>query len=107
MVEKQDRIDWSEPEYSPAHDFEKVPVIEGTLVREGTITIRGRDVPYMVLKTAKEEETVWLGTVLKGTFEERKPEIGAYIGIKYLGKEKSAAGFEYRNYAVRIVQSEE
>ena len=103
---KQTKIDWNEPEYSPAHDFDKVPVIEGTLVRKGMITIRGKEVSFVVLKTAKEEETVWLGAVLKGSLEDRDPQPGDLIGIKYLGMEKSAAGFGYRNFGVRVIPKE-
>ena len=103
---KQTKINWDEPEYSPAHDFEKAPVIEGTLVRKGVVTIRGKEVSFVVLKTAKAEETVWLGAVLKGSLEDKAPEVGDLIGIKYLGMEKSAAGFGYRNYAVRVLPKE-
>ena len=103
---KQTKVNWDEPEYSPAHDFDKAPIIEGTLVRTGVVTIRGKEVSFVVLKTAKEEETVWLGAVLKGSLEDRAPEIGSYVGIKYLGMEKSAAGFSYRNFAVRVIPVE-
>ena len=103
---KQTKINWDEPEYSPAHDFEKAPVIEGTLVRKGVVTLRGKEVSFVVLKTAKAEETVWLGAVLRGSLEDKAPEAGDYIGIKYLGMEKSAAGFSYRNYAVRVLPKE-
>ena len=103
---KPKKIDWDEPEYSPAHDFDKVPVIEGALVRKGMVTIRGKEVSFVVLKTAKAEETVWLGAVLKGSLEDKAPEAGDYIGIKYLGMAKSAAGFSYRNYAVRVLPKE-
>ena len=103
---KQTKINWDEPEYSPAHDFEKAPVIEGTLVRKGVVTIRGKEVSFVVLKTAKSEETIWLGAVLKGSLEDKAPVVGSYIGIKYLGMEKSAAGFSYRNYAVRVIPKE-
>ena len=103
---KQSKIDWEAEEYSPAHDFDKVPVVEGTLVKKGMVTIRGKEVNFVVLKTAKSEETVWLGAVLKGSLEDKAPEAGDYIGIKYLGMEKSAAGFSYRNYAVRVIPKE-
>ena len=103
---KQSKIDWEKDEYSPAHDFDKVPVIEGTLVRKGMVTIRGKEVSFVVLKTTKAEETVWLGAVLRGSLEDKAPEVGSYIGIKYLGMEKSAAGFSYRNYAVRVIPKE-
>ena len=103
---KQSKIDWDEPEYSPAHDFDKVPVIEGTLVKKGMVTIRGKEVSFVVLKTAKEEETVWLGAVLKGSLEDKAPEAGDLVGIKFLGMAKSAAGFSYRNFAVRVIPAE-
>ena len=103
---KKQKINWDEPQHSPTHDFDKVPVIEGTLVRKGVVSIRNKKVPFVVLKTSKSEETVWLGAVLKGSLEDRAAEIGDYIGVKYLGREKSAAGFTYRNYAVWVIPPE-
>lgn len=106
---KQSKISWDEPEdvYAPTHDFEKTPIVEGTLVKEGTITIRGDEVSFVVLDTADGEETVWLGSVLKSSLEARHAEMGSYIGVKYLGMVKGAAGFKYRNYAVRVLPKEE
>jgi hypothetical protein len=106
---KQSKINWDEPEevYAPTHDFEKVPIVEGTLVKEGTITVRGDEVSFVVLDTADGEETVWLGSVLKSSLEDGHAEMGSYIGVKYLGMVKGAAGFKYRNYTVRVLPKEE
>ena len=105
---KQSKINWDEPdeEFAPTHDFDKAPVVEGVLVREDTITIRGDEVSLVVLDTKAGEETVWLGSVLKGSLEARHAELGSYVGIRYLGMVKSAAGFKYRNYAVRVIPKE-
>ena len=107
MAKVQSKIDWDEPEYSETHDFEKVPVIEGTLVNRGDLVIRGKDVSFVVLDTAKGERTVWLGAVLKSSLEDRKAVEGDFVGIKYLGMEKSKAGFSYRNFTVRVLHDEE
>ena len=106
--EKRPVISWEEPDevYAPTHDFEKAPVVEGTLVKEGTITIRGDEVSLVVLDTKDGEETVWLGSVLKSSLEARKAEVGSYVGIKYLGMVKGKAGFKYRDYAVRVLPKE-
>ena len=104
MVKKQSKIDWSEPEYSPSHDFEKIPIVEGILVRKDTLVIKGKEVSLVVLDTEKGEETIWLGAVLKSSLGE--VEVGSYVGVKYLGQEKSAEGYTYRNYAVRVIPPE-
>ena len=106
MAKVQSKISWDEPEYSEAHDFEKVPIIEGTLIEKGMVTIRGRDAPFVVLDTTQGKKTVWLGTVLKSSLEDRKAVEGDYIGIKYLGMEDSDSGFKYRNFTVRVIKEE-
>ena len=106
MAKVQGKIDWESAEYPPAHDFEQEPIIEGTLVKRGELTIRGKDVSFVVLKTKEGEENVWLGSVLKSSLEDRRAVEGDYVGIKYLGMEKSAAGFNYRNFTVRVIPAE-
>ena len=106
MAKVQSKIQWDEPEYHETHDFEKIPVIEGTMVGRGMVTIQGRDAPFVVLDTTEGKRTVWLGAVLKSSLEDRKAVEGSYVGIKYLGMEKSAAGFQYRNFAVRVIPAE-
>ena len=106
MAIVQSKINWEEPEYSETHDFEKAPVIEGTLVKRGDLIIRGKDVSFVVLDTAKGERTVWLGAVLKSSLEDRKAVEGSYVGIKYLGMKKADSGFNYRNFTVRVLHDE-
>ena len=100
------KINWEDSEYPETHDFEVDPIIEGTLISRGDLVIRDNDASFVVLETAKGERTVWLGAVLKSSLKDKGAEVGSYIGIKYLGMKKSAGGFNYRNYTVRVISAE-
>lgn len=103
MAAKESRIDWEAPKYPENHDFEKIAIIEGTFVRGGTVTIRGRETRLIVLETPKGERTVWLGAVLESSLMDDYPEAGDQVGIKYLGTKKSTSGFSYRDFDTRVI----
>lgn len=106
MVAKQMHINWDEKKYADTHDFNKEPIVEGTLVRTGMVTIKGKETMLIVLKTSKGERTVWLGAVLESSLGDDMPVIGDYVGIKYLGMKKGSAGFEYRDFDSRVIHVE-
>ncbi len=101
------RIDWDAPteEYPPAHDFDKESIVEGVLVRTGSVPFSDREAKYLVIDVpTKGEETIWLSQVLESAVDRLDPKEGEYIGIKYLGKRKSSKGFYYRDYDVRVLR---
>ena len=110
MVAKQTKIDWGKPKdeisYPPNHNFDETPIVEGTLVREGMVTVREKEVFLIILDTSKGEETIWLGAVLESSLALDKPVIGDYVGIKYLGMKKGASGFRYRDFDTRVIRKE-
>ena len=110
MATTQSRFDWDTPEetdYAEVHDFDSEPIIEGVLVRFDTVTIKGKDVSLVELETAKGNETVWLGAVLKSIFENKLPSVGDYVGIRYLGMVKGGSGYKYRDFDVRVIRKED
>ena len=109
MAVKQSKFDWDEADdevYAETHDFDKEAIVEGTMLRTGAVTIKGKEVSLVVLDTSKGERTVWEGAVLESALEVKKALIGDYLGIRYLGLKKGAAGFKYRDFDVRVIHAE-
>ncbi len=104
---KNSRFEWDKPadDNPPAHDFDKEEIIEGVVTRTGAVPFADREAKYLVIDVPTEgERTVWLSSVLETAVERLNPQPGDYIGIKYLGKRKSANGFYYRDYDVRVLR---
>ena len=109
MVAKQSKFDWSveeKTEYAETHDFDKEAVVEGTVLKYDTLTIKDKEVSLVLLDTPKGERTVWLGAVLESALTIKKAVEGDYVGIRYLGLKKGGAGFKYRDFDVRVIHRE-
>ena len=99
-------LNWDEPDFPEKHDFDKLPVAEGVLVKRDEIVIKGELVGLIVLDTPAGLRTIWLGAVLKSSMEEKDPKVGDYVGVKYLGMKEAASGLSYRNFATRVLPKE-
>ena len=109
MAVKQSKFDWDEADdevYAETHDFDKEAIVEGTMLRTGAVTIKGKEVSLVVLDTSKGERTIWLGAVLESALTVKKAVEGDYIGVRYLGLKKGAAGFKYRDFDLRVKHRE-
>lgn len=109
MAGKKSKFDWSveeKVEYAENHDFDVEPIVEGTLLGYDTVTIKDKEVSLVVLDTSKGERTIWLGAVLESALTVKKAVEGDYIGVRYLGLKKGAAGFKYRDFDLRVKHRE-
>lgn len=95
-------FDWDKKPYPDKWDFKKEPVIEGTVTKIGSVTLRGREAPYMHVRTKQGERTVWLTMVIQGVVDDEKVEEGDLVGIKYLGEAVGENGLDYHNFDVRV-----
>ena len=102
-------INWDEEKYPETHDFGKEPIVEGYLVKQGTVPISGRQAGFIILDTEKGKRTIWRGAVIKAALDREEVFIGNYIGIKYLGETQNKTGtYKYKDFDVRVVaQAEE
>jgi len=102
-------MDDAENTYAPAAKFvNEGDMVVGTVL--GFSTVHGDYGPQTVMTIEQEdgdEVAVYVSNlVLKNQLKAADPKVGEKVGVKYLGKLKSAQGREYKNWVVLMDRPE-
>jgi hypothetical protein len=101
-MDEESEFDWNTDTYPDTYDFTEHSICEGTIADMRTIEIGDRESQFITVQTKYGLFTVWLNVVLLRKVEEQQIRIGDYIGIRYLGTQRSERGYTYKNYEVKV-----
>lgn len=107
QVKVEDVVDneeeWQELGNTPAHDFEKQPVLIGTL-KDVSQSMHDPNInDYFVVNPEGVEVKVWGNVVLHSQL--KRVEMGKKVRIEYLGMQSNQTGKkEYKNYKASVAK---